>query len=123
MKLGSLGQERFTGNGIVKYMQYNAGKYNSRSNYLEEKKQMLYNLFTIDRTIPLPDGYSSVIKKNDNCEALIVKHEVDEYIQYTIFTLDKSHSKYFNAAVIALKRDIIEADKEVDNFVKNIRFK
>ncbi len=122
-RVGSLSQEKFTGNGVIKYLQYTSGEFDAKPNYLEERKQLLYNLFTSDGTKPLPKGYSSAIKVFNNCEALIVKNEIDEYIKYSILTIDKAHSKYFNTTIVSLKKEAITADKAVDSFIKSIQFK
>jgi len=113
--------KKYIGRGVIKFIQFTDTAVTVRPDYIQYRKKM-FDEASSGLSGKVPES-SSIIRVVNGCEVLIVKWVGDTYVNYIIISTNKSHNKVFNSRIIALKRDIIEADKEVDNFVKNIRFK
>jgi activator of HSP90 ATPase len=121
IRVNSLKGKSFFGTEKVKFFQYVDTIISLPLNHLQEKKKMFDEIFSV-RGKPI-DGYSSIMKIGENFDALIVRNEIEEYVRYSIFSVNQSNSKALNATFVVLKMDSLAGNKAVNDFIKSIKFK
>jgi hypothetical protein len=113
--------DTYKGNGVIKFLSVYGTKTATQPDYLENRKKGMDAIATMDGA-KKPSGYSTVIKKINNYSVLIIRTERDDYIKFTVFSVNDKHTSVLNSMIIIMKTDRTKAEKTVNELLMGIKF-